>query len=286
MRGRGARSSLWARDLRLGRKFAILSAMNYSTLTHRTEDRVAVVTLNRPERRNSLDDVMIREVTEVFALINRSTTTRSVILTGNGASFCAGMDLDYLQRFSAKGEPENLEDAKNLSRMLQAVHTLKKPVIAAVNGPALGGGCGLAAACDFVFAAKETAKIGAPEVRLGFLPAVILIYLVKRMGASRAREFVLMGAVLTPDDAKDKGLVTEVVSQDLLMGKAMEFAQSLATTTSPSSISLTKELFARMDEMSTKDAMEYAASLNALTRKTDDFKKGVESFLKKEKLSW
>ena len=260
--------------------------MNYSTLTHRTEDRVAVVTLNRPERRNSLDDVMIREVTEVFALINRSTTTRSVILTGNGASFCAGMDLDYLQRFSAKGEPENLEDAKNLSRMLQAVHTLKKPVIAAVNGPALGGGCGLAAACDFVFAAKETAKIGAPEVRLGFLPAVILIYLVKRMGASRAREFVLMGAVLTPDDAKDKGLVTEVVSQDLLMGKAMEFAQSLATTTSPSSISLTKELFARMDEMSTKDAMEYAASLNALTRKTDDFKKGVESFLKKEKLSW
>ena len=162
----------------------------------------------------------------------------------------------------------------------------RKPVIAAVNGPALGGGCGLAAACDFVFASKESAKIGAPEVRLGFLPAVILLYLIKRMGSSKAREFVLSGGVLTAEDAKEKGLVTEVVSHDALMGKAMEFAQGLASTTSPSSVSLTKDLFARMDEMSTKEAMEYAASLNALTRKTDDFKRGIESFLKKEKLSW
>jgi methylglutaconyl-CoA hydratase len=260
--------------------------MNYTTIAYRTDDRVAIVTMNRPERRNSLDDVMIRELTDVFTTINRTNGTRVVVLTGEGASFCAGMDLDYLQRFSAKGEQENLEDARNLSKMLQLIHTLKKPVIAAVNGPALGGGCGIAAACDFVFAAKDATKIGAPEVRLGFLPAVILIYLVKRMGVARAREFVLMGGVLSADAAKGTGLVTDVVPDDQLEAHVMTFARTLASTTSPSSVCLTKDLFARMDEMSPKEALEYAASLNALTRKTDDFRRGVESFLKKEKLSW
>jgi methylglutaconyl-CoA hydratase len=260
--------------------------MSYSTVTYRNDDRVALVTMNRPDRRNSLDDVMIREMTDVFTTINRTNHTRVVLLSGAGASFCAGMDLDYLQRFAAKGEPENLEDARNLSRMLQLIHTLKKPVVAAVNGPALGGGCGIAAACDFVFAAKEKAKLGAPEVRLGFLPAVILIYLVKRMGVSRAREFVLMGGVLSADEAKAKGLATEVVPDAELQEYAMEFARTLASSTSSSSVVLTKELFARMDEMSVREAADYAASLNALTRKTEDFKKGVESFLKKEKLTW
>ena len=109
--------------------------MNYTTLTYTAEDRIAVVTMNRPDRRNALDDVMIRELTDVFTLVNRTNQVRVVVLTGAGPTFCAGMDLDYLQRFAAKGEPENLEDARNLSKMLQQIHTLKKLVVAAVNGP-------------------------------------------------------------------------------------------------------------------------------------------------------
>lgn len=260
--------------------------MTFSTITYAADDRVASITMNRPERRNALDDVMIRELTEAFAQANRVGQIRAVVLSGAGASFCAGMDLEYLQRFAEKGEQENLEDARNLSKMLQLIHTLKKPVVAAVNGPALGGGCGIAAACDFVFASKEKGKLGAPEVRLGFLPAVILVYLIKRMGTSRAREFVLQGEVLTADEAKSRGLVTEVLSDAAVQQHAMDFARSLAATTSPSSVIFTKELFSRIDEMSAKDALEYAASLNALSRKTDDFKKGIDSFLKKEKLSW
>ncbi len=260
--------------------------MNYTTLTYKAVDRVAVITMNRPDRRNALDDVMIRELTEVFTMVNRTNHTRAVVLTGAGASFCAGMDLDYLQRFAAKGEPENLEDARNLSKMLQQIHTLKKIVIAAVNGPALGGGCGIAAACDFVLVGREKGKLGAPEVKLGFLPAVILIYLIKRMGSSRAREFVLQGSIVSADSAMSNGLATDVISDDELLDRSMAYADTLATTTSSSSVVLTKELFARIDEMPPREALEYASSLNALTRKTEDFKKGIESFLKKEKPTW
>lgn len=260
--------------------------MSYSSLTYVTEDRIAIVTLNRPERRNALDDVMIKELTDVFSLINRSNSSRVVVLTGAGEAFCAGMDLDYLQRYSQLGEVENLEDARNLMRLLQIIHSMKKPVVAMLNGPALGGGSGIAAACDFVFAAKDKGKIGAPEVRLGFLPALILLYLIKRMGEGAAREFVLRGAVLDAHEAKLKGLVTEVVDDQKLFEAGLEFARSLAKTTSPSSITLTKELFSRLDEMSSRDILEYAANLNALTRRTDDFKRGIQSFLNKEKLEW
>ncbi|MBI1803507.1 MAG: enoyl-CoA hydratase/isomerase family protein [Ignavibacteriae bacterium] len=260
--------------------------MPYSAITYSVEQRSALITLNRPERRNALDDVMIRELTEVFTLLNRNTQARTVILTGSGSSFCSGMDLDYLQRFSQLGQQENLEDAHSFLRLLLLIHNLKKPVIAMVNGPALGGGCGIAAACDFVYAAREKAKVGVPEVRLGFVPAVILVFLIKRMGEGAARECVLRGDILNAATAKDRRLVTEVVDDDKLSSAVFAFAEELARTTSSSSIALTKDLFMRFDEMEAKDAVDYAAQLNALARKTDDFRKGIDSFLNKEKLEW
>jgi len=260
--------------------------MNYSSLTYSIEGRAAVITLNKPDRRNALDDVMIREITEVMTAVNRNTGVRVVVLTGAGTSFCSGMDIEYLQKYSQLGQEENVEDARNLLRMLQAINTAKKPVIAMVNGPALGGGCGIAAACDFVYAGKNQAKLGAPEVRLGFVPAVILFFLVKRMGESAAREFVLQGGILDPVIAKEKGLVTEIVDDNELRSAVFIFAEKLASSTSPGSITLTKDLFSRMFEMNTRDFLDYATNVNALTRKTEDFKKGIESFLKKEKLKW
>jgi methylglutaconyl-CoA hydratase len=260
--------------------------MNYSSLTCTVEERIACVSLNKPDRRNALDDTMIHELTEVLTVLNRNTDSRVVVLTGSGSAFCAGMDLDYLQRFSQLGQEENLEDARNLLRMLQLIANLKKPVIAMVNGPALGGGCGIAAACDFVYAGKAKAKLGVPEVRLGFVPAVILLFLIKRMGEGAAREFVLRGEVIDPGSAKVRGLVTEVVEDEELRPTVFAFAKQLAATTSPSSITLTKDLFTRIGEMSEHDVLEYAANLNALARKTADFKRGIDSFVNKEKLEW
>ena len=259
--------------------------MQYSTITYTIEQRTAIVTLNRPDQKNALDDVMIRELTEVFTTLNRNTQARTVVLTGSGNSFCAGMDLGYLQKFSLLSQEENIEDARNLLALLQLIHHLKKPVIAMVNGSALGGGCGIAAACDFVFVSKS-AKIGVPEVRLGFVPAVILLFVMKRMGEGAAREFVLRGDILDASTAKERRLITEVVEDDELRPAVFEFAETLARTTSPSSLSLTKDLFQRFDEMDERSAVDYAVQLNALARKTDDFKKGIEAFLKKEKLQW
>jgi len=260
--------------------------MDYTSLLYSAENRIATITLNHPERRNALDDVMIKELSDVLTSVNRNTQSRVVVITGAVSAFCAGMDLDYLQKYSQLGHEENLEDAHNLMKMLQLIYNLRKPVIAMVNGPALGGGCGIAAACDFVFAGKEKAKLGVPEARLGFIPAIILVYLIKRMGEGAAREFTLRGDILDAATAKTRGLVTEVIEDDQLKPKVYEFAKTLARTTSPASITLTKDLFNRFNEMNVKDAMEYAANLNALVRKTEDFKKGIDSFLKKEKLEW
>ena len=260
--------------------------MDYTSLLYSAENRIATITLNHPERRNALDDVMIKELSDVLTSVNRNTQSRVVVITGAVSAFCAGMDLDYLQKYSQLGHEENLEDAHNLMKMLQLIYNLRKPVIAMVNGPALGGGCGIAAACDFVFAGKEKAKLGVPEARLGFIPAIILVYLIKRMGEGAAREFTLRGDILDAATAKTRGLVTEVIEDDQLKPKVYEFAKTLACTTSPASITLTKDLFNRFNEMNVKDAMEYAANLNALVRKTEDFKKGIDSFLKKEKLEW
>jgi methylglutaconyl-CoA hydratase len=260
--------------------------MEYTSIVVSAQERRALITLNRPEKRNALDNVMIRELTDAFNSANRNPRIRAVVLTGEGAAFCAGMDLEYLRKISGAGQEENLEDARSLMRLLELVHDLKKPVIAMVNGPALGGGCGLASACDFVFASKEKARLGAPEVRMGFLPALILTYLIRRMGEGRAREFVLRGEILGADEAKARCLVTEVVESGSLERRVEEFVAELLRTASPSSITLTKELFARFDEMDAKRANEYAANLNALARNTDDFKKGIDAFLKKENLEW
>ncbi len=260
--------------------------MELTCVKSRTDGRVATVTIDRKERRNALSAVLIRELTDVFTSLNRSLDVRVIVLGGEGSAFCAGMDIEDLRTSSQRGQEENLEDARALLRLLLLIHQHKKAVIARVHGPAMGGGCGLAAACDFVFAAREEAVLGVPEVRLGFLPAVILLFLMKRMGEGRAREFALRGASLRADAARDTGLVTEVVPGAELDSFTAEFARNLAESTSPSSITLTKELFMRFDEMKRTEALDYAATLNALSRKTDDFKRGIDSFLTREKLRW
>jgi methylglutaconyl-CoA hydratase len=256
------------------------------SVVHELVGRVARISINRHEHRNALNDVTIRELQECISTYSHKDEARAIVLTGKGSTFCAGMDIAYLEKSISKVHEENLQDARELMRLLQSVYIAKKPVIAMVNGPAMGGGCGLAAACDFVLAAEEKAKFGVPEVRLGFVPALILTFLVKRMGEGKAREFVLQGATLTAVGAKEYGLVTEVVPAESLEARVFEFADKLASETSPTSIMLTKELFNRLSEMDMKTGMEFAANLNAMTRKTADFKKGIESFLKKENLRW
>lgn len=260
--------------------------MTTETIDIRVNARGGFLTLKRPASLNALDGTMIREISEAIQALNKKPEVRCIVLQAEGKAFCAGMNFNYLEASTTKTLEENVEDARALMKMLQSLRNSRKPTIALVRGPALGGGCGLAAACDFVIAVAGRASFGAPEVKVGFLPAVILRFLIARMGRARAAEFVLRGEVIDAATAHARGLVTEVVADDDAEEFVDAFVSGFATETSPSSVALTKELLSRLDEMPDRDAIEYACHLNALTRQTEDFRKGVSSFLKKEKLQW
>ncbi|MEK9135680.1 MAG: enoyl-CoA hydratase-related protein, partial [Bacteroidota bacterium] len=146
--------------------------------------------MNRPEKRNALDDMLVKELTSAFVAAGKDQSVKVVILAGAGPAFCAGADLDYLNKVAQFDLEENRADSQQLANLFRVIHELRKPVIAIVNGPALAGGCGLASVCDFVIASEENAKFGYTEVRIGFIPAVVMIFLIKRVGEGKARELV------------------------------------------------------------------------------------------------
>ena len=260
--------------------------MDYNRITVEPGDRIWTITLNRPVKRNALDEVTIAELRQAFSQAEGSTEARVIILSGAGAAFCAGADIDYLSKLTASGFDENKEDSLNLMKLFSQIYTLRKPVIAKVRGPAIAGGCGLATVCDFVFAAEESAKFGYSEVHIGFVPAVVLVFLVKRIGEGRARELVLSGKVIDAKEAERLGLITKCVPEKLLDETVQNFSRELSDGNSPSSMGLCKEMFSKLDGLSFVDALEYALNMNALTRMTEDFKRGLQSFLKKEPISW
>jgi methylglutaconyl-CoA hydratase len=249
-------------------------------------DRRAWITLNRPEKRNALDDQMVRELTTAIMAASRDATVKVVLLTGSGSAFCAGADLDYLQRVAAFDLEENRIDSGNLANLFRLIYELRKPVIALVNGPAIAGGCGLATVCDFVIASNEKAKFGYTEAKIGFIPAVVMIFLIKRVGEGHARELLLRGHLITAKEAREIGLITMAVSHDDLVNKAKELSEELISQNSGTSMGLTKEMLSKLHGMNLVEALDFAANMNAAARMTADCKQGMADFLKKEKTSW
>lgn len=260
--------------------------MGHSHLTYRVENRIAEITLSRPEKRNALNDVLVQELTDVFSQTGKNSSVKVVILTGSEQSFCAGADLEYLQKLSAYSLAENQEDSRKLMKLFQLIYEMRKPVIAMVNGPAIAGGCGLATVCDFIIASREHARFGYSEVKIGFVPALVMVFLVKKLGEGKARELVLSGRVIDAQQANQIGLVTQVVDHRQLNAVTRELAQELAENNSANSMALTKEMLTTIHHMDFVQALDYAANMNAVTRMTDDCRKGITAFLKKEKIQW
>ncbi|MBM4165502.1 MAG: enoyl-CoA hydratase/isomerase family protein [Ignavibacteria bacterium] len=258
----------------------------FDTIRVENENTIATITLARADKRNALNDVMVRELTEAFSFFNRNGLCRVIILRGEGTAFCAGADLEYLQKLSNYSLIQNQDDSRNLMQLFRSMYESRKPIIAMVNGPALAGGCGLATVCDFIFAGKEKAQFGYTESRIGFVPAIVLLFLIRRIGEGRARELVMSGKILSSIDAKDFHLITEVVDDIKLEKFTYSFAEQLIEQNSSSSLALCKEMFVNISDMETTKALEYAAMMNALARMTDDCKKGIDGFLKKEKVVW
>ena len=254
-------------------------------LQYEAHDRLAYITLNRPAKRNALSANVVTELKKAFEQAEADDEVKVIILRATGDVFCAGADLKYLQELQDNTYQENLADSTHLMQLFYQIYTLKKVVIGQVQGHALAGGCGLAALCDFTFAVPE-ARFGYTEVKMGALPAIVSVFLVRRLGEARAKQLLLSGDTISSQQALDYGLVTFLVEREQLAATVRDYALRLARENSAHSMELTKELLARLPEMSLEDGLRYAARRNADARALDDSRRGIEAFLNKEALEW
>jgi methylglutaconyl-CoA hydratase len=255
----------------------------YSTLLLDISGNIAHITLNRPEKRNAISAQMIADLQSALDAIEK-THARVVILTGAGKAFCAGMDLEMLAAIAKQSPTENQEDSRRIAKMLRRIWSFPRPLIAAVNGAAYAGGCGIATLCDFTLAAPE-AKFGYTEVKIGFLPAIVSVFLTRQIGEKRSRDLLLTGRIIDAAQAKEYGLVTEVVPAERLMDAARELAETLIAA-SPSSLARAKRLLVSAVANSIDTDLERAILENARIRCTPDFQEGLASFLEKRKPVW
>jgi methylglutaconyl-CoA hydratase len=256
----------------------------YSTLVLECRDAITTITLSRPDKRNAVTSTMIAELQTALDAVEKDHATRVVILTGAGTSFCAGMDLEMLAAIAKQSPAENQEDSRRIAKMLRRIWSFPRPMIAAVNGAAYAGGCGIATLCDFTLAVPE-AKFGYTEVKIGFLPAIVSVFLTRQIGEKRSRDLLLTGRIIGAQEAKEFGLVTEVVPAERLLERARSLANELIAA-SPSSLTRSKYLLTSAAAAGIDHDLERAILENARIRCTPDFKEGVASFLEKRKPVW
>ena len=243
------------------------------------EGAVALVTLNRPEKRNALNDALIAGLKDALRRADEDKGVRSIVLMGTGADFCSGADLAALQKISESSVTENLEDAQTLKELFALIHQVRVPVVAAVRGRALAGGCGLATACDLVLAAKS-ARFGYPEVKIGFVPAMVMAILRRNVSEKRAFELITRGAEISADEAERVGLVNQVF-EDERFEEGVENYVAGFERVSRSAVMLSKRLLYHMDGMTFDAALQAGVDVNAIARMTEDCQKGIARFLKK-----
>jgi len=255
----------------------------YTTLILGISGHIANITLNRPDKRNAISAAMIAELQTALDEIEKSHA-RVVLLTGAGTAFCAGMDLEMLSAIAQQSPAENQEDSRRMAKMFRRIWSFPRPLIAAVNGAALAGGCGIATLCDFTLAAPE-ARFGYTEVRIGFLPAIVSVFLTRQIGEKKTRDLLLTGRIIEAQEAKELGLVNEIVPAEHLLARANELAEVLISA-SPGSLARAKRLMTSAAAASVDHDLERAVLENARIRCTPDFKEGVASFLEKRKPVW
>ncbi len=247
-------------------------------------DRTVTVTLNRPDIHNPFDEKMIAELTDAFSKANKQESARVLVITGAGKSFCAGADLNWMKRMGQYSLRENIEDATGLSKMFMALENVEIPVIAKVNGAALGGGAGLACACDFVIA-SEKAKIGFSEVKLGLLPGVISPYVIDRVGAKRAAQLFITGERFGAEMARRLGLFDDIARPEDLDG-TVDVLIGQILTGGPQAVKECKKLARTGARMGRDEFRNYCINAIAKIRASPEGKDGVSAFLEKREPKW
>ena len=257
--------------------------MAYQTIELRINDGVATVTLNRPDKRNAISYELIEDLLDALHEVATSGAL-VLVLTGAGKAFCSGMDLDNLKALAGRSPEQSLRDSESMARLFRSLYDFPKPTIAAVNGAAIAGGCGLATLCDFTLAVPD-AKFGYTEVRIGFVPAIVSTFLLRQVGEKHARDLLLTGRIIGGDEAYRIGLINEIVAPDALLNRARELAAQLIEN-SPASLTSTKRLLSDFAQRELDAQIQSAVRENAAIRATHDFREGISSFLEKRKPHW
>jgi len=254
--------------------------INYSV-----KNRLAYITLNRPDKRNALNNEVVKELTEAFEYAQKDDSAKVIILNAIGDVFCAGADLAYLQSLQKFTFDENLSDSNTLKKLFKLIYTLDKIVIAQVSGHAIAGGAGLATVCDIVFSVPE-AKFGFTEVKIGFVPAIVSIFALRKLGESWTKRLLLTGDIIKATEAKECGIVNFIYSKEEIEYKTKKFASNLINNTSGNSLKLTKKLINKVQQLDLESGLKYTAELNAKARESSDCKKGINAFLNKSDIKW
>lgn len=255
----------------------------YSTLRLDYEDRIATLTLSRAEKRNAISHALIEELMAALAEVEQSPA-HVLIVAAEGKAFCAGMDMEDLRALASQGDEANQAHSRRISDLLRRLYELPKVTIAAVNGAAIAGGAGIAMVCDFTLA-STAASFGFPEVRIGFVPAIVSGFLLRQVGEKHARDLLLTGRIIGAEEGYRMGLVNEVVEAVHLEAGARRLAEQLLEN-SPASLQATKALLRKYGEEALKRDLELGMEANAAMRKTADFREGLRSFLEKRKPRW
>lgn len=254
-------------------------------VTYNVANRIATITLNRPDKRNALNAQVVSELKQVFSMAAEDSNAKVVVLAAAGDAFCAGADLAYLQELQKNTYEENLADSNHLKELFLQIYTHPKVVIAKIQGHAIAGGCGLATVCDFSFTVPQ-AMFGYTEVRIGFIPAIVKVFLLRKIGEGKSKSLLLSGELIDADKAVSLGLINEVIDTENLDEHVLSFASTLVKKNSEQSMTFTKQMIAEVQEMSLEDGLNHAAAQNAKARASEDCQKGIASFLNKEKPSW
>jgi methylglutaconyl-CoA hydratase len=249
------------------------------------ERNVCTITMNRPDKRNALNPELIAALRDAFKRAETDSQAKVIVLAAEGEAFCAGADLAYLQRMQAYSYEENLNDSTQLRDLLWRIYSHPKVVLAKVQGPALAGGCGLVTVCDFSFA-TGTASFGYTEVKIGFVPAIVMSFLIRKIGEGKARQLLLAGTVMDAREAYRMGLINCVSEKGMLTRDVETFATSLIQANSLEAMKRTKQLLAQMQSLTLEASLDVAAAANAQARETEDCKRGISAFLNKEKINW
>jgi methylglutaconyl-CoA hydratase len=257
--------------------------MSYTTIKFVQDGPISRITLARPEKRNAISTKMIEELLRALDEA-QARNARVLIFAAEGKAFCSGMDLEGLQKIAQQSAAENLEDSRRMANLFRRIYALPCPSIAAVNGAAIAGGCGIATLADFTLAVPE-AKFGYTEVKIGFVPALVSVFLYRQIGAKHARELLLTGKIIDAVEAHRMGLVNEIVAAEKLEARVKELADSLLAA-SPVSIAQTKRLLQEMADKEMMAEMEHAVRTNSDIRSTKDFREGLASFLEKRDPKW